>query len=65
MGNRCGWVEMNEWEIGVDGWKQMGGGVGSVVWQRALLALLACVAGMAGVYGVWRCHRGQYFHGIS
>ena len=46
-------------------WKWMGGGVGSVVWQRASLASLVCVAGVAGVYGLWRCRCGWHFHGIS
>ena len=49
----------------MDEWKQMGGGVGSVVWQHASLESLACVAGMYGVCGLWNCHCGQHFHGIS
>ena len=45
---------MDGWEVGVDGWKQMGGGVGSVVWQCACLAWLTCMAcGIVIVAGIF------------
>ena len=41
MRNRCGWVETDGWEIGVDGW---GGGFCGVG---------VCIAGITGMCG-WR-----------